>query len=256
MNLAEYTEALAYETAFWMQALESADYPLVELGEVSLDVSDRFRALAVIVLTAQGDAETFYQHLIRSARSRLRYLERVTSAHEFNDYHYCSGRHEPLMDAVAAGDWSLAECIVKLSPSEFRQGCEYEDDYCYAQILSRYIFERPQDEKVSAFLDRLAAYADGQPNARLAVCRALAARDQDAFEKSFADLLDARDLEIEAAKARGQLEEPHIVAQRRVFVEGLAILRLAERRGLRTEREYRYCPSLARVPMRTPFPEE
>ena len=73
---------------------------------------------------------------------------------------------------------------------------------------------------------------------------------------AFADLLHARDLEIEAAKEAGQLEEPHVVALRRVFVEGLAILRLAERRGLRTEREYRYCPSLARTPMRTPFPGE
>ena len=52
------------------------------------------------------------------------------------------------------------------------------------------------------------------------------------------------------------MEDPEIVAQRQVFVEGLAILRLAERRGLTTQAEYQYCPSLARVPMRTPFPGE
>ena len=46
-------------------------------------------------------------------------------------------------------------------------------------------------------------------------------------------------------------------AQRRLMiVEGLALLRLAEQRGLTTESDYRYCPSLARRPMEIPFPGE
>jgi hypothetical protein len=256
MNLGEYTEALAYETAFWMQALENRDYPVDQLGDVSLDISNKFRALAVVALTAGGDPDLFYHNLIRSARSRLCYLERVTSAREFSDYHYCSGRHETLTDSIAADEWTLAKRLVELSPSEFREGFEYEDDYCYAQILSRWIAEPSRDQEVPPLLERFADYVEPESNARLAVCQALAVREQDAFDEAFADLLDARDQEIEAAKARGQLEEPQVVAERRVFVEGLALLRLAEHRGLRTEQEYRYCPSLARVPMQTPFPGE
>ena len=256
MNLAEYTDSLAGETAFWVQALENPDFPLTELGQVSRDVSVKFRALAVIALTVGSSSDSFCHNLIRSARSRLCYLERVNRERQFNDYHYCSGRPEPLTDAIAAGEWVLARRLVELVPSEFRQGYEYEDDFCFAQILSRWIAEPSRDHEVPPLVERFAAYTEDQPNARLAVCHALAARDQEAFDDAFSDLLQARDLEIEAAKARGQLEEPHVIAQRRVFVEGLAILRLAQRRGLRTEREYRYCPSVARVPMRTPFPGE
>jgi len=41
-----------------------------------------------------------------------------------------------------------------------------------------------------------------------------------------------------------------------VYVEGLAFLRIAERLGLALQGEYLYLPSLARVPMRRPFPGE
>jgi hypothetical protein len=256
MSLAEHAEVVAGDTAFWLQALENREFPVAELGQVSRDLSVKLRTLAIMALLVGGNAEVFCSHLIRSARARLRYLERVTSERRFDDYHYCSGRHEPVTDAIAAGEWTLARQLVEHVPGQFRQGLEYEDDYCYAQILSCWISEPSRDQEVPALLERFAAYAGDQPNARLAVCRALAACDQNSFDDAFGDLLHARDLEIEAAKARSQLEGPQVIAQRQVFVEGLAILRLAERRGLRTEREYRYCPSLARVPMRTPSPGE
>ena len=46
------------------------------------------------------------------------------------------------------------------------------------------------------------------------------------------------------------------MAERQVYVEGLAMLRIADRLGLKTQGEYLYCPSLARVSMQKPFPGE
>jgi hypothetical protein len=256
MKLDEYRETLAYEVAFWSQGLTNPEFPLVELGGLSSDLSQKLRTLAIMAVVLGASVDSCCHNLIRSGRARLIYLRRVQAEGQLTEHHWCSGRYEPLLDMVAAGAFELARDIISLSPVEFREGHEYEDDYCYAQILSRWLVEPPRDAEVPALLEQFAAYVEDQPNARLAVCRALAARDQAAFDTTFADLLLARDLEIEAAKERGQLEEPQVIANRRVFVEGLALLRLAERRGLRTEREYRYCPSLARQPMRTPFPGE
>ena len=151
---------------------------------------------------------------------------------------------------------TLARSIVSLSPSDFRPHHEYEDDYAYAQVLPRFLLPAPSGEEIDQLLARWKSYLQDQRSARLLICRALNDIDQNGFDDGFAALLNERDLQIEAQKARGQLEEPQIVAQRRVLVEGLAILRLAELRGLATESEYRYCPSLARVPMEAPFPGE
>ncbi|MEQ1850439.1 MAG: Imm49 family immunity protein [Chthoniobacteraceae bacterium] len=256
MQLASYSESLAYEIAFWMQALSNPKYPIGELGTISMDLSRKLRALAVIALSVSGECDGFHHNLIRSAITRTKYLERAMEVGGADEHHVASGRYEPMTDAIAAGALALARLVAQLSPREFRQSHEYEDDYCYAQIISRWISEPVLDAEAQLFIDRFAKYVGDKPNARLSVCSALALRDQPAFDEAFEGLLGIRDLEIEEAKARGQLEETHVIAQRRVFVEGLAILRLAEKRGLRTQAEYRYCPSLARKPMRTPFPGE
>ncbi len=256
MKLEEYGESLAYETAFWMQGFTNPTYPFEELGRLSLEVSEKLRALAIIVLLTQGEPDYYFHNLIRSGKARETYLTKVHQLGRFEDHDYCSGRYEAFVDSVASGDLVLARSISSLSPSTFRLHHEYEDDYAYAQILHRFVQQAPSDEEIDQLLARWKAYAEDKAGARFLVCRALNDRNQSDFDDAFATLLLERDMKIEANKARGQLEEPHIVAQRRVFVEGLALIRLAERRGLATESEYRYCPSLARTSMETPFPGE
>ncbi|MEW6381915.1 MAG: Imm49 family immunity protein [bacterium] len=256
MKLEEYGEPLAYEIAFWMQGLTNPEYPVEELGRLSLELSDKFRALAIIVLLVKGDSDLFYHNLIRSGRARLIYLQRLKSEGIGQDHHQASGRYEPLLDAIAAGDFELAHRIIELSPAEWQKGHEYEDDYCYAQVLHRLVQEPVPEQEIPPLFKQFEAYLEGQPSARLDVCRAIVEQDQPAFDEAFADLLDDREAQIAANKARGQLEEPSVVAQRQVFIEGLALLRLAGRRGLATQPDYRYCPSLARIPMKTPFPGE
>jgi len=256
MKLDDYAESLAYEIAFWFQGLSEPAYPLDELGKLSLDISTQFRSLAIILLLTNGSSDSFHHNLIRSARSRATYLERLDRAGIGDDHHQASGRYEPLLDAIAAGDVELARRIVALSPLEWREGHEYEDDYCYAQAFHRFVQSPPLDDEVPPLLERLEANLEGQASARLAVCQALLTKDQAAFDESFDALLGEREAQIAADKARGQLEDAIIVAQRHVFVEGLAVLRLADQRGLETAPEYAMCPSLARAPMSTPFPAE
>ena len=68
-------------------------------------------------------------------------------------------------------------------------------------------------------------------------------RDQNTFDEAFDALLKEQEAKIAADKARCQMEDPIVMAQRLVFVEGLAILRLAEGRELTTQLEYQYCNS-------------
>ena len=256
MQLEDYGEALAYDIAFWMQGLTNPTYPIEQLGKLSLELSDKLRALAIITLLVKGESDFFYHNLIRSGMARETYLQRLKDEGIEDDHHQASGRYEPLLDAIASGDLALAHRIVDLSPTEWRKGHEYEDDYCYAQILHRFIQEIPREQEIPSLLEQFEAYLEGQQSARLDICRALIQRDQNAFDEAFVALLDEQESKIDADKTRGQMEDPVIVAKRQVFIEGLAILRLAEGRRLTTQIEYRYCPSLARLPMRVPFPGE
>lgn len=256
MDLADYAEPLAAEIAFWMLSLRDPQCPLEQAGGMGLELGEKLRAVGIILLLTRADSDGFYYNLIRSGRLRRDYLQAVVDSGLTEDHHYASGRYEPLLDAIAAGDFELARDIARLAPAAWRDQHEYEDDYCYAQLLHRLIQEAVPEQELTPLLEQFETFLQGGFDARLDVCKALAAASQADFDEAFEALLDAFELRIEANKQRGQLEEPQVLAQREIYVEGLALLRIAERRGMQTNDEYRFCPSLARVPMTSPFPGE
>src|SRR5207249_7380990 len=135
MKLTEYLDSLSYDIGFWLAGIKNPDYPIGQLGDLSMEVSTKLRAAAIIVLVAKGDSDTFFHNLIRSANCRVTYLERLRDVRITDDHHQASGRVSGLVDAVAASDFVTARQIATLSPREWMNGHEYEDDFCYAQIL-------------------------------------------------------------------------------------------------------------------------
>ena len=255
MRLADSKEPLSYDTAFWLFGfLEEDGFEIEELGQISNDLCNKLRALAIIALLTEGDSDKFLHNLVRSGHVREIFLARLKQADYQAEHHLASGRFDALLDAVASSDVELAQRIAWLSPRTWETQREYEDDFCYAQILHRLVHGVQAALVYQPFIDRFEEILDGQASARLDVVRALVARSQTDFEESFEALLQERQDEIAANIARYQLEEPQIVAERQIFIEGLALLRLAGIVGLTTQTEYLYCPSNARLPMRNPVP--
>ncbi len=248
-------EALAMDLAFWCLGLSNPSYPLAQFGRLTLDLSEKFRALAIMQLLIEASTDLFLHNLMRSGRTRETYLTRMAQAGINDDHHQVSGRYRPFVDAIAANDLLRARRIARLSPAHFRAGHEYEDDYCYAQLLARLIADAPApDDEYLALFQQFDTWLAGELNPRLSVCRALFERDQAAFDDAFEELLLDFETVIEAERERGKHEDDLVRAERQVFVEGLAILRIAGLRGLTTASDYRYCPSLARAPMVHAFP--
>lgn len=248
-------QALILDLAFWSQGLTNPSYPLDQLGRLANEVSDKFRALAIMQLLTEGNTDLFLHNLMRSGRSRETYLQRVKDAGLDSDYDQVSGRFRPLLDAVAANDLERAQRITALCPNDFRSGYEYEDDYCYGQLLKLLLSDpEPSKSQYITLFERYERWLDGEASPRLAACMALQQRNQRDFDTALEDLLLFFELSIQADKERGRHEDDCVIAERQVCVEALAILRLAGLRGLHTADEYRYCPSLARLPMRRPFP--
>lgn len=256
MTLNEYLDSIAYDIAFWLAAFQNPDYPPTQLGEVGVQVATKLRAAAIMVLLVNGDSDTFFHNLIRCARCRIAYLQRLKDAGITGDHHQASGRVDCFLAAVAAADFVSARQIVALSPREWMQGHEYEDDFCYAQIVHGLITVPTDITRLEGFFERFDRVLDGQTDARLDISRAIAHRDQAAFDEAFEALLNQRTQSIEKEKARRRIEEPAMVADRQVYVEGLALLQIATRLNFATQEEYTYCPSVARVAMQRTFPGE
>lgn len=252
MPWTEQAGLMATDIAFWLLGLQDPDYPIEQVGRLSSEISEKFRSLAIMQLLGEASTDLFLHNLMRSARARVTFLERLQREGIVDDYYRASGRYGPLIDAIAAADFDCARRIAELSPVEMQPG-EYDDDYLYAQILHRLIQEDPPVAELNALATQLEAFLNGEPSARLDAARALITADQQAFEAAFEDLLFDFEARVRKAKERGQLEEPMVLAQRAVFMEGLAVLQLAENGGLLTDSEYPYCPALARRPMQAAF---
>jgi hypothetical protein len=238
---------ISYEAAFFIEAMEDPELPLDDMGELSLTIGQKLRSLAIIVLVSKGDRTLFGQNLVRSGRVRVAYLRRLQREGVNNDHDSASGRIDGLMDALAASDLELGREIVGVSRTSWLQGSEYEDDFCYAQLIHGLLSQETDEAVTNAIIEQFEKVLDGRPSARLDVCRALRNREQTAFDDAFDGLIHEREEKIAADKARFQLEEPEAMSQRLIYLEGLAVLRLATLQGLKTEADYLFCPSIARL---------
>ena len=242
MTLLESGQQLAGDIALWLQALDDPEMPLAEMGRLSLELGEGLRGLAIIVLLAKGDVNKFHHNLIRSARCRLAFLERVHREGELAQHDFVAGCVEPLLDAIAADDLDDARRIAALVPPAFRLGHEYEDDAGAAAALDA--------------CARLRALGGGAARARADAGEAVVGTDPPAFGAAFEAVLAERELQLGEEEARGELESPAVLARRKIDIEALAWLRLAQHAGLRTDADYRFCPALARRPMTEPLVDD
>jgi len=254
MKLADQSDPLAWDTAFWLMGWREPGFPLDETGPRSTELERKLRALGIIALVTEADTDTFLHDLIRAAGVREQFLARWRTAGREDEHELAASRLDGWFDAVAAGDLETAHRIADLSPSDWHASREYEDDFAWAQVL--FALLRGTVPDAQAALVHLERALDGLESPRLAVGQALASADPEAFAAAFEALLGEREAQIAAAIAGGEMDDPIVVAHRLVFVEGLALLRLATLRGVATADEYRMCPSLARLVMLTPYPGE
>ena len=92
-----------------------------------------------MALVTKGDPSLFGQNLTRSGRVRLTYLEGLRREGVEHDHHSVSARIDGLLDALAASDLKTAGQIVAASRSTWLESAEYEDDFCYAQLIHRLV---------------------------------------------------------------------------------------------------------------------
>jgi hypothetical protein len=227
--------------------------PAAEAGPLYEGLVDSFQGLAICNLLLDYNAEQFRTDLVFAAGARRQFLQ-ICQRDGAPAPQCAVSRTEALFCALAARADVLAGDLVRLGPPEWVGGAEYEDDFCYHALLSHAAVPEqagglpPPD----ALLARFAAVLEDGTTPRLEVCRALAAADPTAFRLAFDGLL------VERAAWADELyparrDQPLFLVARHVFVEGLALLALADARGWPMADAYAFCPEPGRLaPAPTP----
>ncbi|WPB76675.1 Imm49 family immunity protein [Archangium violaceum] len=246
----ESLEVLTDDIGFCTRNLKHPKCTLRHAGRFYEELCQKQRARGISRLLLNADSDGFCHDLIESGRTWRHFFARCAKD-GYSDFYMACSRSEPFFDALAAGSFELARALAALSPKSVRTGDEYEDDYCYARFFHCLVLEE-NAVVIEAVLEQFEAALDGGTNARLEICRALWTRKTpDVFEEAFLALLEERKEEVRKEQGPRTLA---VETNQNVFVEGLGVLRLAERAGLSTRREYELCPALARLPMEKPPP--
>lgn len=207
-------------------------------------VCKHFQVLATCALLLEGSTRYFHQNLVQSAenwRRLLSYLGRRSWTPP------PATRNVPLLNALAAEQWALAAEIAAQSAQQWQRDEEYEDDFAWASVLQALVLPGSSGGTVlSERLVKLEAVGAETQAHKLALARALMAKDGQGFHQAF-DAAHAAYEEVTERQARARtLPRLDFLPHRSLWMEGLALLRLAERLGLPPPDTYlRYCPRLA-----------
>jgi hypothetical protein len=230
-------------------------YPIGQLGAELENFSNYFQGLAITHLLTDADLEQFKLYLTRSGYARRYFLSRSARDGNTGDPRLALGRTEAFLDAVAAGQMALAREIARLSGDLWNPDWEYEDDFCYFLFLHRIVggLGSAGAEHLEEILARFKRALEGGKSLRLNVCRAILARDAEAFRTGLFALMEKRQEELFSLRERLQQVEPQgCVCWARSFVsiEGFALMRLAEGAGiprLEPDAEPELCPAEGRI---------
>ena len=204
--------------------------------------------IAVATLLVDGNPQGFFLNLCRMAENGRR-MQGLLGSRGLAPPP--ARRNTPLLGALAAGHFALAEAVAASSATQWQQGAEYEAEFLWARALQLLARTPPAPsvalERVLVPLEQVGK----EPYAsRVSLARALAAADRAGFAEAFAAACLDHGISIEKRARSVSTPVTSFAPHRFIWLEGLALLRLAERAGIAPEdTDFRYCPPLARVPM-------
>jgi len=225
-------------------------------GQAYVVASTCHRQLALCALLADARPERFATHLCHSAHARLHFLRLVHEGHGADPRFLCATQEFPFVDALVAGQPDLATDIARLAARRHDPSSEYEDDFLLHHFLHQLLLTMrgAASANLVALLERWEGMLEGGSDTYLDACGALLRRQVHVFDEALQATVDARLLTFQKLPRDSGPNDELRKTEGSVFMNGLAMLRLAELQGMETRREYPSLPSLARVPVGRPPP--
>jgi hypothetical protein len=199
-----------------------------------------FRIAGIGDLFLTASPRTLHTRLHQSSRAFAHFLSRA------DDDRKRTSKALPFFDAIAGADVEGAALIALHSRRTWAQGEEYEEDFLFVEFLMQHFFLRASPADSKALLTRYAKALQDAEDVRLALCQALLDKDEEAFGQALELFLSQREDHYEKLAEKESVADEARFTEGMLSVEGLALVRLAEARGLTTEEDYLHIPSIAR----------
>ncbi|MBZ4420561.1 immunity 49 family protein [Myxococcus sp. RHSTA-1-4] len=205
-----------------------------------------FVTIAAATLLLEGRTQPFFMNLCRSAenwRRLLIHLEQrgLTPAP-------ASWGLTPLAGAVVACHWELAAEVAARLTALRQEGEEYAVEFAWVHALGALVLHDVRGQDPAPWLELLER--DAREECWPALAWALVRADSSAFTAAFDTAISEHTTRTEKLARAFTTRVDRFAAHRHLWFEGLALLRMARRRGLAVPNGgYRYCPPLALAPV-------
>jgi len=218
--------------------------PILERGKVGHNgrlcelVVWQYRIAGICGLLHDGSSREFLVNLQKSGAAYAYALPRL------DESFLATSKSPGFFASAASGDEQSAHAISGLSRKTWNPDLEHEDDFLYTRFLMDLFYLGASENDLGVIVGRLEKITEGEDSPRREICRAMLAKNSEQFGEGLEDyILERRETYAEAWDSDEILEEKW-ATDGQVFVEGIALVKLAKKLGLETQAEYLFIPSL------------
>jgi len=199
-----------------------------------------YRFMGITLLFLFGETDALQSYLYKSGRAFLYFLEQA------DERALVTSKSRPFFDAIAALDFDGAGQIALALPKA-RSEVEYEEDFLYFLFLRKHAFLQAAEAECADILAQWEQALQGAADPRLDVCKALLAHDDALFDDALLRFLEEAEAKWARLAEHDAVSQEELATEGHLSVEGLALVALAERFGMKTRSDYLFIPSSARA---------
>ncbi|OJH37382.1 Imm49 family immunity protein [Cystobacter ferrugineus] len=213
-----------------------------------------YHRLALCEMLADVRVDRFQVLLCKSALVRIHLMRLAASGKAAHPLTTCASQNFSFVDAITAGQLDLAVELARLTSDRHEPRSEYEDDFLLHRFMQKRLLHlhAGEDHDFQSLMDRWERIVEGEHAPYFDVCRALLQRDGEGFHDALLAVIEERG---RLFRQKDVYPEDARRTDGALFMNGLALLRLAELNGMPTQREYPNIPHFARLPVsKLPLP--
>ena len=218
--------------------------PAALQGEIDfknlLQMCFRFRQRGVCSFLLDGNPQPLFVNLMQSAGACMALLPLITDSQK------STSRANPFYDAIAGGFWDCARSIANASRPTWNRSREYEDDFLFVWFLMQHFFLGAPEQACRAIVAAHEVAAEGADQAHRNICLAFLQHDGPLFDAALRDVLAQRSETVEGFVERETMPEEVWSWLRYFSLEGLALVKLADRARLPISGEYLHVSEVLR----------
>ena len=203
-----------------------------------------YRVLAACALLLDSDTAQYHLYLCNAAQARLDFLRRAEGAGAIRPNYLCCSKGLGFACAVAAEDWQTAKEIATRSPKSHDPRAEYEDDFLFFHFMHNLVLDPSNAATASAIIARWEQVLEGGASGHFDVCKCIQQADQKSFPLAFESLVESRQRRLDVYEQDISADRELLAVERGLFIDAVAVAKLARARGLRLQGGYVGAPEL------------